>query len=68
MAGSSDRLFLTILRGPSPQRAEPILASEDQDLIRAVGRELGAQLGVEDSSSREAFGLRLVREDGEGER
>lgn len=31
------RLFLTILEGPSPGEADPILATEDHDLIHRVG-------------------------------
>ena len=30
------RLFLTILEGPSPEEAEPILATEDDRLIEVV--------------------------------
>ena len=30
------RLFLTILRGPSPAEAKPILATEDDRLIQLV--------------------------------
>lgn len=43
----NQRLYLTIHRGPSAAEAEPVVATEDQELIRAVGRELGARLGLD---------------------
>ena len=44
------RLFLTILEGCSPKDAVPLLASEDQDLIRAVAEALAGRLGADQSS------------------
>lgn len=38
------RLFLTILEGPSPSEAEPILATEDRRLIRLVGSWIARRL------------------------
>jgi len=38
-------LFLTILEGPSPSSAAPLLATSDPDLIALVARELVARLG-----------------------
>jgi hypothetical protein len=40
------KLFLSILKGESPRDAVPVVASQDEDLIRAVGRELARRLGV----------------------
>lgn len=60
------RLYLTIHRGPSAAEAEPVVATEDQELIRAVGRELGARLGL-DPHSQEGANLRLLRDEGEGD-
>lgn len=39
------RLFLTILEGPNPIEARPLIATEDQELISAVVRNLMARLG-----------------------
>ena len=38
------RLFLTILEGPSPREALPIMATEDPELIRTVGEQLARRL------------------------
>ena len=40
-----DRLFLTILKGADHLSAEPVLACEDQDVVRAVARVIGEELG-----------------------
>lgn len=40
-------LFLTILEGPSPSEATPLLATSDPRLIALVARELAARLGPE---------------------
>jgi hypothetical protein len=39
-------LYLTILEGPSPAEAVPILSTHDPALIRAVGEVLAQRLGV----------------------
>ncbi len=50
------RLFLTILEGPSPSEAEPILATEDRRLIQLVAawitQRLDPKLGQQDSASQ----------------
>ena len=55
------RLFLTILEGPSPSEAEPILATEDGRLIQLVAswitRRLHPQLGQQDSEATCAEGV-----------
>ncbi len=38
------RLFLAVLEGPNPQDAVPVFATEDRDLIRAVGQALATRL------------------------
>lgn len=45
LATTKPRLFLTVLAGEAPDCAEPLLASEDQQLIAAVARELMRRLG-----------------------
>ena len=40
-----ERLFLSISRGPNARTARPLLVSDDEDFVRAVGFELAAQLG-----------------------
>ena len=40
-----DRLFLTILKGTDHLSAEPVLACEDQDVVRAAMRVIGSELG-----------------------
>lgn len=68
-----ERLYLTILRGPSPSEATPVVATEDEEIIRAVGRALGVRLGLDDPSppaddgGSEARPLRLLDEAGERE-
>ena len=42
---SQEKLFLTILRGPDHLSAVPVLACEDQALIRAAARVIGLELG-----------------------
>lgn len=39
------RLWLSILEGPDPRTASPIMASSDSALIRAVWLELSSRLG-----------------------
>ena len=50
------RLFLTILEGPSPENAEPILATEDGRLIRLVAawitQRLDPQIGEQVGESQ----------------
>lgn len=68
-----DRLYLTILRGPSPSEATPVVATEDEEIIRAVGRALGVRLGLDDpchpadTGGSEARPLRLLDEAAERE-
>ncbi|MCI0369826.1 MAG: hypothetical protein L0214_00230 [candidate division NC10 bacterium] len=38
------RLFLTILEGPSPAEAKPLVATEDSRVIAAAVRELASRL------------------------
>jgi hypothetical protein len=38
------RLFLTILEGPSPGEAKPLIATEDPAVIAAAVRELASRL------------------------
>lgn len=40
-------LFLTVLEGPSPQQAIPLLATQDPQLIQQFVRELVNRLGEE---------------------
>lgn len=65
MHRNGDRLFITIFSGPSPREAQPILASEDQEVIRATLRALGRRLGVDELP--EPLHLELVRADEEEE-
>lgn len=56
-----DRLFLTILRGPSPRDAHPVVATEDQEIIRKVARALTRRLEL--SELKTEGELELVRSD-----
>lgn len=38
------RLFLTILEGPNPAEAKPLIATEDPQVIAAAVRELASRL------------------------
>ena len=44
------RLFLTILEGDSPERTQPVIATEDPEIIRTVARHLMMRLGLDDES------------------
>lgn len=44
------RLFLTILEGENPNEAQPILATEDPEIIRTVARHLMLRLRLDDES------------------
>jgi hypothetical protein len=41
-----DRIFITVLRGKTPECARPILATEDKKVVRAVAREVTRCLGI----------------------
>lgn len=58
------RLFLTILRGTSPRDARPVVATEDQALIRAVARALNRRLDVGESEHDETLEFPRDEEDG----
>ena len=52
------KLYLTILRGTDPLSAVPVLACEDQALIRAAARVIGHELGQDRNVAEPA--IRLV--------
>ncbi len=39
-------LYLSILQGPDPMQANPLLSTSDEDLIRAFAELIAARLGV----------------------
>ena len=59
-----DRLFLTILKGADHLSAEPVLAVEDQGVIRVAIRVIGIELGRDGGTDEPP--IRLVP-GGEGE-
>ena len=46
------RLFLTILEGDSPDQTNPVIATEDPEIIKAVARHLMMRLCLDDESRR----------------
>ncbi len=40
-------LFLAIFEGPTPQEGVPILATEDEELVKAVAQALARRLGAD---------------------
>ena len=55
-----EKLYLTILRGADPFSAVPVLACEDQALIRAAARVIGLELGQD---RNDELAIRLVPEE-----
>jgi hypothetical protein len=50
-------LYLTILEGDSPDSAKPLLATQDDGIIKRVAQELAERCGLPQASKRKLFTL-----------